>query len=125
MHCRTIQDFEFQLSLFGLIVAGISVICSVLQQVLVRKILKENQLTSNQLLAMFSQWQTGFLLCIGPFLDRLISGVWVSMAYFTQCTARVLPMSCALAVVVNASQFSCLGKFTAVTFQVSSKLETF
>lgn len=60
------------------------------------------------------------LLLLGPFLDRYFSGDWVFTynANFTNMT--VLLLSCLAAVGVNISQFMCLGRFSAVSFQVSS-----
>jgi solute carrier family 35, member E3 len=58
------------------------------------------------------------LLLAGPFVDRLVVGRWVS-SYEPNVPALVcLAASCTVAVLVNVSQFMCLGRFSAVTFQV-------
>lgn len=58
------------------------------------------------------------LLVTGPFIDWLVSGKWVGTYIMTMPAARALAVSCAVAVAVNVSQFMCLGRFSAVTFQV-------
>lgn len=58
------------------------------------------------------------LLLAGPFLDRFISGRWVMSFQFGVPVLMVLAVSCGCAVFVNLSQFMCLGRFSAVSFQV-------
>jgi solute carrier family 35, member E3 len=64
------------------------------------------------------------LLLVGPIVDRLVGGRWVS-AYELSVPALIcLCLSCATAVLVNISQFMCLGRFSAVTFQVTGHAKT-
>lgn len=58
------------------------------------------------------------LLLVGPFIDQAIGKQWVLDYTWTQPAVRQLLLSCALAVLVNISQFMCLGRFSAVSFQV-------
>lgn len=60
------------------------------------------------------------LLLIGPLLDRHISGAWVFNYQYNGAAIVVLLVSCSMAVLVNISQFMCLGRFSAVTYQVSA-----
>jgi hypothetical protein len=60
------------------------------------------------------------LLCVGPFLDRWISSAWVFDFQFSVPSAMYLVLSCSVSVLVNISQFMCLGRFSAVSFQVPS-----
>ena len=57
------------------------------------------------------------LLLVGPFLDRYMSDAWVFQWEYTAAALAVLTLSCACAVGVNISQFACLGRFSAVSFQ--------
>jgi hypothetical protein len=57
------------------------------------------------------------LLLVGPFVDRAVVGRWVSAYEPSVPAAACLVASCAVAVLVNVSQFMCLGRFSAVTFQ--------
>ncbi len=57
---------------------------------------------------------------IGPFLDRYVVDAWVFQYDWRTAAMVCLGFSCALAVGVNLSQFACLGRFSAVSFQVSA-----
>jgi len=59
------------------------------------------------------------LLLAGPFIDKLVSKAWVLDYNFTVPGAQCLAMSCGVAILVNISQFMCLGRFSAISFQVS------
>ena len=59
------------------------------------------------------------LLLIGPFLDRYVSSSWVFDFSYTFPALVFLVLSCSMAVFVNISQFMCLGRFSAVSFQVN------
>ena len=58
------------------------------------------------------------LLLIGPFLDRYVSSSWVFDFSYSFNAVVFLVLSCSMAVFVNISQFMCLGRFSAVSFQV-------
>ena len=62
------------------------------------------------------------LLVIGPFLDRYVSGEWASEYIWTNAAVGVLALSCFFAIFVNLSQFACLGRFSAVSYQVRPHL---
>ena len=57
------------------------------------------------------------LLLVGPFLDRYMSNAWVSSWDYHTAAVGMLMLSCICAVGVNISQFACLGRFSAVSFQ--------
>lgn len=58
------------------------------------------------------------LMLIGPFLDRYVAQDWVFRYNWTTAALVCLTVSCSLAVGVNLSQFACLGRFSAVSYQV-------
>jgi solute carrier family 35 protein E3 len=58
------------------------------------------------------------LLLTGPFIDKLVSRMWILDYNFTVQGVQCLALSCAVAVLVNISQFMCLGRFSAISFQV-------
>lgn len=60
------------------------------------------------------------LLLVGPFIDQAVSQRWLLDYTWTQPALQQLLLSCSLAVLVNVSQYMCLGRFSAVTFQVGS-----
>jgi hypothetical protein len=55
---------------------------------------------------------------MGPLLDRYISNSWVMNYDWNVPALSFLALSCACAVGVNVSQFMCLGRFSAVSYQV-------
>lgn len=61
------------------------------------------------------------LLIVGPHLDQMMSGRWVLHYHATPSALQCLGLSCAVAALVNISQFMCLGRFHAVTFQVGQQ----
>lgn len=62
------------------------------------------------------------LLLIGPFIDQRITGTWIGSFEYSLPALQCLALSCTIAVLVNVSQFMCLGKFSTVTFQVGCEL---
>ena len=102
----------------GVGLAAMSVASSAMQQILCRYYQKKHALSSNELLGATAPIQGFSLLIIGPLIDRLVVGRWIS-SYEVNVPALVfLGFSCSIAVLVNISQFMCLGRFSAVTFQV-------
>ncbi len=61
--------------------------------------------------------QAWSLLLIGPFLDRYVVHQWVFQYDYRSAAVACLALSCAVAVGVNVSQFACLGRFSAVSYQ--------
>jgi solute carrier family 35 protein E3 len=105
----------------GLLVAAISVVSSGMQQILCGSIQRQHKLQSHQLLANTAPVQGCMLLVLGPFIDKLVSGAWVGRYTLTTPGLACLLASCTISVAVNISQFMCLGRFSAVTFQVRSR----
>jgi solute carrier family 35 protein E3 len=103
----------------GLVIAAISVVSSGMQQILCGTIQRTHKLQSHQLLANTAPVQGVMLLLVGPFVDKAVSGSWVSQYVATTPGLSCLLLSCIISVGVNISQFMCLGRFSAVTFQVS------
>lgn len=102
----------------GLNVAVLSIVAAGSQQLLCRHFQTSLKITSNEML-LFTAWPMAvFLLVIGPLLDWAITGGWVFQYGFTPAAATVIMSSCALAIGVNLSQFACLGRFSAVAYQV-------
>ncbi|MEW5299114.1 MAG: hypothetical protein WDW36_002160 [Sanguina aurantia] len=108
----------------GLAIAAVSVVTSGLQQILCGTIQREHKLTSNQLLANTAPIQGVLLLLVGPYVDQRITGSWIGSFNYTLPASLCLGLSCCIAVLVNISQFMCLGRFSAVTFQVMGHSKT-
>ncbi|KAI8462371.1 MAG: triose-phosphate transporter family-domain-containing protein [Monoraphidium minutum] len=108
----------------GLVVAGISVVSSGMQQLLCGVIQRKHKLQSYQLLANTAPIQGAILIVLGPPIDFWITGSKVTDYSWTTAAALVMAASCSVAVLVNISQFMCLGRFSAVTFQVLGHTKT-
>ena len=61
---------------------------------------------------------------MSPFLDKNVSGRWITSYEWSIPSAGCLLVSCLLAVLVNVSQFLCLGRFSAVSYQVVGHAKT-
>lgn len=116
----TIEESNYELTTNGLLVATVSVISSSLQQYYVRSLQLSYEVSALQLLSKTAPVQCFFLYVVGPIIDYKIASVWVFDYIWTGQAIFMVFLSCALAVIVNFSQFFCLGKFSAVSFQVST-----
>uniref|UniRef100_A0A383WE84 Sugar phosphate transporter domain-containing protein n=1 Tax=Tetradesmus obliquus TaxID=3088 RepID=A0A383WE84_TETOB len=110
--------------LLGVMLAGVSVVSSGMQQILCGTMQRQHKLQSHQLLAATSPVQGAMLLLLGPWVDAAVSGNWIGDYSVTSGAMGVLLLSCAISVAVNLSQFMCLGRFSAVTFQVLGHTKT-
>jgi solute carrier family 35 protein E3 len=118
--CRTVNDLGSGVThLMGVIIACVSVVSSGMQQILCGTMQRQHKLQSHQLLAATSPVQGVMLMLVGPWVDAAVSGNWIGDYQITSGAVGVLVLSCAISVAVNLSQFMCLGRFSAVTFQVS------
>lgn len=115
---RTVEDLRLNISLTGACIAGVSVVSSGLQQIFVRSLQQKHGLSSHELLSNTAPAQAWTLLAVGPFVDKVVSGGWVFNYPLSQGATLWLAGSCILAVLVNITQFMCLGRFSAVSFQV-------
>lgn len=106
----------------GVVIAAVSVVSSGMQQILCGYLQRKHKLSSQQMLANTAPVQGVALLLAGPLIDRALSSRWVFAFNFTIPGLGCLGLSCAVAILVNLSQFMCLGRFSAVTFQVRQVL---
>ncbi len=129
----------------GIMIAAISVVSSGMQQILCGQVQRKFSLSSTQLLSnsapiqvrggvkvrgttsltriylaatTSSSRQGLMLLIVGPLLDWYITGKWVLDYRSSPPSLQMLGLSCTVAIMVNVSQFMCLGRFSAITFQV-------
>mmetsp|Transcript_17326 Transcript_17326/g.51879 ORF Transcript_17326/g.51879 Transcript_17326/m.51879 type:complete len:373 (-) Transcript_17326:506-1624(-) len=120
----TVSDLQLADNMLGLVVAGMSVVSSSMQQIFCRTMQQKHKLSSHELLSNTAPVQGWSLLLIGPFLDYYVVDAWVLDFAWTRAAAVALAASCGLAIAVNISQFACLGRFTAVTYQVLGHSKT-
>jgi solute carrier family 35 protein E3 len=123
--CSTVNDLGTgSTKLGGVLVAALSVVGSGMQQILCGHMQRLHKLQSHQLLAATAPAQGLMLLIIGPAVDKAVSGTWVGQYVLTTPALCLVVLSCTIAVGVNVSQFMCLGRFSATTFQVLGHTKT-
>ncbi|KAJ0791008.1 putative sugar phosphate transporter domain-containing protein [Helianthus annuus] len=81
---------------------------------------------SFELLSKTAPIQALSLLIFGPFIDYYLSGNLVSdyMKTISYGAVLFILLSCSLAVFCNISQYLCIGRFSAVSFQVLGHMKT-
>ncbi|PPS06755.1 hypothetical protein GOBAR_AA13905 [Gossypium barbadense] len=128
----------------GFIAAFIAVWSTSLQQYYVHHLQRRYNLSSFNLLGHTAPAQAGTLLLLGPFLDYWLTSqrvdaynyniVSILLLIFGAClflyavvrmpVEMFILLSCTIAVGTNLSQFICIGRFTAVSFQVLGHMKT-
>lgn len=108
----------------GFIAAFVAVWSTSMQQYYVHHLQRKYSLTSFNLLGHTSPAQAATLLVIGPFLDYWLTDKRIYAYDYNIASVIFLILSCTIAVGTNLSQFICIGRFTAVTFQVLGHMKT-
>lgn len=108
----------------GFIAAFIAVWSTSLQQYYVHHLQKRYSLSSFNLLGHTAPAQAGTLLIVGPFLDYWLTNKKINAYNYTATSVVFIILSCTIAVGTNLSQFICIGRFTAVSFQVLGHMKT-
>lgn len=108
----------------GLAVAALAVLATAGQQVLIGALQKTHSITANDLVGQTAPIQAASMLLMGPLVDYLVVGeyVWTYQWHVPSLVAILL--SCALAAAVNMSQYFCIGRFSAISFQVLGHSKT-
>ena len=118
----TVSDVEMNFE--GTVAAVVGVVATSAQQILVAYMQKKHQITSNFLLAKTSPYMATSMLLLGPALDKVITDQWVTEFEWNVPSLVCLGVSCFFAVLVNISQYLCIGRFSAVSFQVIGHVKT-
>ncbi|KVI07236.1 UDP-rhamnose/UDP-galactose transporter 6-like [Cynara cardunculus var. scolymus] len=108
----------------GFIAAFIAVWTTSLQQYYVHYLQRKYSLSSFNLLGHTAPIQAGSLLVVGPFLDYWLTDKRVDAFAYDLASVVFIFLSCTIAVGTNLSQFICIGRFTAVSFQVLGHMKT-
>nr|CAD1827725.1 unnamed protein product [Ananas comosus var. bracteatus] len=108
----------------GLIAAIIAVWSTALQQYYVHYLQRKYSFGSFNLLGHTAPAQAGSLLLLGPFVDYLLTSKRVDAFDYNSMAVFFIILSCSIAVGTNLSQFICIGRFTAVSFQVLGHMKT-
>lgn len=108
----------------GFIAAVVAVWSTALQQYYVHFLQKKYSLGSFNLLGHTAPVQAASLLLLGPFVDYWLTSKRVDAYDYTFTSMLFIFMSCTIAIGTNLSQFICIGRFSAVSFQVLGHMKT-
>ncbi|KAH1139560.1 hypothetical protein GYH30_028778 [Glycine max] len=108
----------------GFVSAFMAVWSTSLQQYYVHFLQRKYSLSSFNLLGHTAPAQAASLLLLGPVLDYWLTNNRVDRYAYNAGSLIFIFMSCTIAVGTNLSQFICIGRFTAVSFQVLGHTKT-
>ncbi|XP_019413794.1 PREDICTED: UDP-galactose transporter 2-like isoform X1 [Lupinus angustifolius] len=118
----TVTDVKVNLK--GFVCACIAVISTSLQQISIGSLQKKYSIGSFELLSKTAPIQAVSLLVFGPFVDYYLSGKLITNYKVSSGVIFFILLSCSLAVFCNVSQYLCIGRFSAVSFQVLGHMKT-
>ncbi|XP_057542543.1 UDP-rhamnose/UDP-galactose transporter 4-like [Amaranthus tricolor] len=108
----------------GFISAFVAVWSTSLQQYYVHHLQRKYSIGSFNLLGRTAPVQAASLLIVGPFFDYWLTGQRVDAYSYSSISVFFILLSCTIAIGTNLSQFICIGRFSAVTFQVLGHMKT-
>lgn len=108
----------------GFICACVAVFATSLQQISIGSLQKKYSIGSFELLSKTAPIQACSLLLLGPIIDYYLSEKLILDYNFTFGSIFFILLSCSLAVFCNVSQYLCIGRFSAVSFQVLGHMKT-
>lgn len=108
----------------GFICSCVAVLSTSLQQISIGSLQKKYSIGSFELLSKTAPIQAVSLLVFGPFIDYFLNGKFITNYKITSGAVLFILLSCALAVFCNVSQYLCIGRFSAVSFQVLGHMKT-
>ncbi|PIA47825.1 hypothetical protein AQUCO_01400427v1 [Aquilegia coerulea] len=108
----------------GLVAAFVAVWNTALQQYYVHFLQRKYSLGSFNLLGHTAPVQAASFLLLGPFLDYRMTNKRVDKYDNNVVSVLFLILSCTIAIGTNLNQFICIGRFTAVSFQVLGHMKT-
>ncbi|KAI9108624.1 hypothetical protein K1719_020271 [Acacia pycnantha] len=108
----------------GFVAAVVAVWSTALQQYYVHFLQRKYSLGSFNLLGHTAPAQATSLLLLGPFVDYWLTNKRVDAFNYGLASTFFIILSCCIAVGTNLSQFICIGRFTAVSFQVLGHMKT-
>ncbi|XP_009149586.2 UDP-rhamnose/UDP-galactose transporter 2 [Brassica rapa] len=108
----------------GFICASTAVFSTSLQQISIGSLQKKYSIGSFELLSKTAPIQALSLLIFGPFVDYFLTGRFISTYKMSYGAILCILLSCALAVFCNISQYLCIGRFSATSFQVLGHMKT-
>ncbi|RCV34419.1 hypothetical protein SETIT_7G158700v2 [Setaria italica] len=108
----------------GLIAAAVAVCSTAFQQHYIHHLQKKYSLSAFDLLGHTAPAQAASLLLLGPFVDLWLTNNRVDTYHYNNVVTFFIALSSVIAIGTNLSQFICIGRFTAVSFQVLGHMKT-
>ncbi|OIW07946.1 hypothetical protein TanjilG_20047 [Lupinus angustifolius] len=118
----TVTDVKVNLK--GFVCACVAVLSTSLQQISIGSLQKKYSIGSFELLSKTAPIQAISLLVFGPFADYYLTGKLITNYKLSSGVIFFILLSCSLAVFCNVSQYLCIGRFSAVSFQVLGHMKT-
>lgn len=118
----TVTDVKVNVK--GFVCACIAVLSTSLQQISIGSLQKKYSISSFELLSKTAPIQALSLFMVGPFIDYYLNGQFIANYKWSSGAFVFILLSCALAVFCNVSQYLCIGRFSAVSFQVLGHMKT-
>ncbi|KAG2646419.1 UDP-rhamnose/UDP-galactose transporter 2-like [Panicum virgatum] len=118
----TVTDVEVNAK--GFLCACVAVFCTSLQQITIGSFQKKYNIGSFELLSKTAPIQAISLIILGPFVDYYLNGRSLLNYNFSGGATFFILLSCSLAVFCNMSQYLCIGRFSATSFQVLGHMKT-
>ncbi|KAG0489078.1 hypothetical protein HPP92_007889 [Vanilla planifolia] len=118
----TVTDVEINVK--GFLCACVAVFCTSLQQITIGSFQKKYSIGSFELLSKTAPIQAASLQVLGPFMDYFLNGQSILKYHLSNGALLFIVVSCLLAVFCNMSQYLCIGRFSATTFQVLGHMKT-
>lgn len=108
----------------GFLCATVAVLSTSLQQISIGSLQKKYSIGSFELLSKTAPFQALSLIVLGPFVDYYLNGKFLMNYKMSTGALLFIILSCSLAVFCNVSQYLCIGRFSAVSFQVLGHMKT-
>ncbi|KAL7207146.1 hypothetical protein ACSBR2_019765 [Camellia fascicularis] len=108
----------------GFVCSVVAVLSTSLQQISIGSLQKKYSIGSFELLSKTAPIQALSLLLLGPLIDYYLTGKFISNYSLSSSAFFFILLSCSLAVFCNVSQYLCIGRFSAVSFQVLGHMKT-
>ncbi|KAI4374843.1 hypothetical protein MLD38_012790 [Melastoma candidum] len=115
---------DVQVNAKGFLCACVAVLSTSFQQITIGSLQKKYSIGSFELLSKTAPIQAVSLIILGPFIDYLLNQKSVLDYKMTSSALMFILLSCLLAVFCNMSQYLCIGRFSAVSFQVLGHMKT-
>ncbi|KAK9987498.1 hypothetical protein SO802_027737 [Lithocarpus litseifolius] len=108
----------------GFLCACVAILSTSFQQISIGSLQKKYSVSSFELLSKTAPIQALSLLILGPVIDYYLTGKLLSNYKLSSSAFFFILLSCSLAVFCNVSQYLCIGRFSAVSFQVLGHMKT-